>query len=101
MRHARERRVPACGWDDTAGEWFERQTKSPQDYRSADTVRMIALAYSEARQLGNAYVGTEHLLLGLLREEAGIAAKVLTEHGAALDRVRQAVREVLEAMQAG
>ena len=55
---------------------------------------VIALAYAEARQLGNAYIGTEHLLLGLLREEAGLAAKVLTEHGATLDRVRQEVQSM-------
>jgi hypothetical protein len=59
--------------------------------------RVIALTYSEACQLGNEYLGTEHLLLGLLRAEEGIAWKVLTQQGATLDRVWQEV----QAMQAG
>jgi hypothetical protein len=56
--------------------------------------RVIALSYSEARQLGNEYLGTEHLLLGLLREGEGRAWKVLTKHGATLDRVRHEVQSM-------
>jgi hypothetical protein len=52
----------------------------------------IALAMSEARELGHNYVGTEHLLLGLLRQEKGIGAQVLVHLGANLDRARAAVR---------
>ena len=43
---------------------------------------------SEARELSHSYVGTEHLLLGLLREEKGIAAQVLTDAGVNLDAAR-------------
>ena len=47
--------------------------------------KVLELAMSEARELNHSYVGTEHLLLGLLREEKGIAAQVLTEAGVNLD----------------
>ena len=43
---------------------------------------------SEARELNHSYVGTEHLLLGLLREEKGIAAQVLTDAGVNLEAAR-------------
>ncbi|HEY3414253.1 MAG TPA: ATP-dependent Clp protease ATP-binding subunit [Armatimonadota bacterium] len=54
--------------------------------------RVIDLAYEEARQLNNNYIGTEHLLLGLVRESDGIAGRVLARLGVDLDRTR---REVL------
>lgn len=50
--------------------------------------KVLDLAMSEARELNHSYVGTEHLLLGLLREEKGIAAQVLTEAGVNLDAAR-------------
>ncbi|HTG54069.1 MAG TPA: Clp protease N-terminal domain-containing protein, partial [Gemmatimonadaceae bacterium] len=50
--------------------------------------KVLELAMSEARELNHSYVGTEHLLLGLLREEKGIAAQVLTETGVNLDAAR-------------
>ncbi len=43
--------------------------------------RALELAHEAASQLGHNYVGSEHILLGLLREETGIAARVLTQHG--------------------
>src|SRR5690606_13419957 len=46
------------------------------------------LAMTEARELNHSYVGTEHLLLGLLREEKGIAAQVLTDAGVSLEASR-------------
>src|SRR6266513_3972464 len=49
---------------------------------------VIVLAMSEARELNHSYVGTEHLLLGLLREEKGIAAQVLTDAGVNLEQAR-------------
>src|SRR5437899_1085212 len=48
--------------------------------------KVLELAMSEARELNHSYVGTEHLLLGLLREEKGIAAQVLTDAGVNLDK---------------
>src|ERR687885_394122 len=50
--------------------------------------KVLELAMSEARELNHSYVGTEHLLLGLLREEKGIAAQVLTDIGVNLDTAR-------------
>jgi len=50
--------------------------------------KVIELAFEEARRMGNNYVGTEHLLLGLLVEGEGIAAHVLDDLGANLDKVR-------------
>lgn len=50
--------------------------------------KVLELAMSEARELNHSYVGTEHLLLGLLREEKGIAAQVLTDSGINLDAAR-------------
>ncbi|CCO07762.1 ATP-dependent Clp protease ATP-binding subunit [Desulforamulus hydrothermalis] len=57
--------------------------------------RVLELAVEESRRLGHNYVGTEHLLLGLLREGEGVAAQVLTGLGADLERVRQLVTNML------
>ncbi len=56
--------------------------------------RVVDLAYDEARNLGHNYIGTEHLLLGLIREHDGLAGRVLAKLGAQLDaaRVEVAVR---------
>lgn len=53
--------------------------------------KVLELAMSEAHELGHAYVGVEHLLLGLVREEKGIAAQVLRQRGVTLSKLRQAV----------
>ncbi|MCC6445904.1 MAG: ATP-dependent Clp protease ATP-binding subunit [Armatimonadetes bacterium] len=53
--------------------------------------RVIDLAYDEARQLNNNYIGTEHLLLGLIREGDGVAGRVLTKLGVDLERTRREV----------
>jgi len=53
--------------------------------------RVIDLAYDEARQLNNNYIGTEHLLLGLIREGEGLAARVLAKLGVDLERTRREV----------
>jgi len=57
--------------------------------------KVIELAVDEARQLGHDYIGTEHLLLGLVREGEGIAAGVLESLGVNMRRVRVATLEVL------
>jgi hypothetical protein len=57
--------------------------------------RVVVLAQEEARLLNHNYIGTEHLLLGLLREGQGVGAQVLVELGADRDRVRQVVVQVL------
>jgi len=53
--------------------------------------RVIDLAYDEARQLNNNYIGTEHLLLGLIREGDGLAGRVLQKLGVDLERTRREV----------
>jgi ornithine carbamoyltransferase len=58
--------------------------------------RVIDLAYEEARQLNNNYIGTEHILLGLIREGDGLAARVLVKQGADLERTRREVYEMQE-----
>ncbi len=58
--------------------------------------RVIDLAYDEARQLNNNYIGTEHLLLGLIREGEGLAGRVLAKQGVDLERTRQEVRKLQE-----
>jgi ATP-dependent Clp protease ATP-binding subunit ClpA len=62
---------------------------------------VLELSLREAKQLGHDYIGTEHLLLGLLREGEGVAAQVLVKLGAELSRVRQQVVQVLSASAAG
>jgi ATP-dependent Clp protease ATP-binding subunit ClpC len=56
---------------------------------------VLQLSLSEARQLGHDYIGTEHILLGLIREGEGVAAQVLVRLGAELDRVRQQVIQLI------
>lgn len=57
--------------------------------------QVVVLAQDEARALKHNYIGTEHILLGLVREGEGVAAQVLERYGANIDRVRQAVIELL------
>ena len=57
--------------------------------------RVFELSLREALQLGHNYIGTEHLLLGLLKEGEGVAAQVLTKQGADLAQVRQTVIQML------
>ena len=57
--------------------------------------RVLELAIEEARLLGHNYVGTEHLLLGLIREGEGVAAQVLSELGVDRKRVREEVLKLL------
>ena len=59
--------------------------------------RSVVLAQEEARGLGHTWVGTEHLLLGVIREGDGVAAKALQAMGISLDRVRQRVEEIIGA----
>jgi ATP-dependent Clp protease ATP-binding subunit ClpC len=57
--------------------------------------RVLELAFDEARQLGHTYIGTEHILLGLIREGEGVAAQVLHNLGVDLERVRKQVLDLL------
>jgi ATP-dependent Clp protease ATP-binding subunit ClpC len=57
--------------------------------------KVLELAQSESKALGHDYIGTEHILLGLIREGDGVAAQVLVKLGADLNRVRQQVIQLL------
>ena len=57
--------------------------------------KVLELSLREALQLGHNYIGTEHILLGLIREGEGVAAQVLVELGGDLERVRQEVKRIL------
>src|SRR6266545_2165836 len=61
--------------------------------------RVVVLAQGEARMLNHNYIGTEHILLGLIREGEGVAAQVLVKLGADLNRVRQQVIQLLSGYQ--
>ena len=57
--------------------------------------KVIELSMDEARKLGHSYVGTEHILLGLIREGEGVAARVLSNLGVSLNKARQQVLQLL------
>ena len=63
--------------------------------------KVLELSLREALQLGHNYIGTEHILLGLIREGEGVAAQVLVKLGADLNRVRQQVIQLLSGYQGG
>jgi ATP-dependent Clp protease ATP-binding subunit ClpA len=63
--------------------------------------KVLELSLREAKQLGHNSIGTEHILLGLVREGEGVAAQVLVELGADLSRVRQQVIQVLSGYAGG
>ncbi len=66
---------------------FDRFTKKAR--------RVLSLAQEEAQALNHGYIGTEHLLLGLVREGDGVAARVLKDLGVDLPKVRQAVEDIV------
>jgi ATP-dependent Clp protease ATP-binding subunit ClpA len=63
--------------------------------------KVLELSLREALQLGHNYIGTEHILLGLIREGEGVAAQVLVKLGADLSRVRQQVVQLLSGYAGG
>ena len=74
--------------EDTVKKGKAAQATGPDLPYTSRAKKVLELAMSEARELNHSYVGTEHLLLGLLREEKGIAAQVLTDSGVNLDAAR-------------
>src|SRR5258707_7341981 len=62
---------------------------------TAGTRKVLALSLREASELGHGYIGTEHILLGLISEEAGVAAQVLAQLGVNADGTRQQVIKLL------
>src|SRR5437016_2387373 len=81
---ARPIRPPCCEESD---DMFERFTDRAR--------RVVVLAQEEARMLNHNYIGTEHILLGLIHEGEGVAAKALESLGISLDAVRQQVEEII------
>src|ERR1051326_5581777 len=71
------------------------QASGPDLPYTSRAKKVLELAMAEARDLNHSYVGTEHLLLGLLREEKGIAAQVLTDAGVNLDAARPETLRIL------
>ena len=65
-----------------------RQASFGRIHLTSRTKRVIELAFDEARRLGHHYIGTEHLLLGLVRQGDGVAIDVLRSLGVSLDKVR-------------
>lgn len=63
--------------------------------------KVIELSMDEARKLGHSYVGTEHILLGLIREGEGVAARVLNNLGVNLNKARQQVLQLLGSNETG
>ena len=57
--------------------------------------RVLSLANEEAQRFNHSYISTEHILLGLVRETDGVAAKVLTNLGVELTKVRSAVEFII------
>jgi Clp amino terminal domain, pathogenicity island component len=70
-------------------------TPGPQIPFTPRSKKVLELSLREARSLGHDYIGTEHILLGLIREGEGVAAQVLVELGADLPSVRQQVIQLL------
>jgi len=69
-------------------------TQQPPHY-TPRAKRVIELSMDEARKIGHSYVGTEHILLGLIREGEGVAARVLNNLGVSLNKARQQVLQLL------
>ncbi len=88
----RHRRGGSCG------KGTEARTKQSGNFnRFTDRARRVMqLAQEEAQRLQHNSIGTEHLLLGLLREREGVAGKVLTSMGVDLDQARQAVEGIVD-----
>jgi ATP-dependent Clp protease ATP-binding subunit ClpC len=82
--------------EDTVGQG-RRASMSQTTGLTPRTKRVIELAVEEARRMGHHYIGTEHLLLGLIREGDGLAVSVLRDMGIDLDAVRiQATRAIMK-----
>jgi hypothetical protein len=85
---------PAAAYNDTAARVIHAEAAVYE--RFTDRARKVMrLANQEAQCFNHEYVGTEHILLGLVREESGVAAKVLQEMGVDLRRVRLGVEQVI------
>ena len=78
-----------------AGMTVRRAARSMFERFTERARRVVVLAQEEARLLNHNYIGTEHILLGLIREGEGVAAKALESLGISLEAVRQQVKEII------
>ena len=92
-------RVGGCGYSFVPSRASGREVRtewSPMFERFTDRARrVVVLAQEEARMLNHNYIGTEHILLGLIHEGEGVAAKALESMGISLESVRQQVEEII------
>ncbi|MFJ5625184.1 ATP-dependent protease ATP-binding subunit ClpC [Peribacillus loiseleuriae] len=77
------------------------QEKAQTIHYTPRAKKVIELSMDEARKLGHSYVGTEHVLLGLIREGEGVAARVLNNLGVSLNKARQQVLQLLGSNESG
>ncbi|SDJ09739.1 ATP-dependent Clp protease ATP-binding subunit [Natribacillus halophilus] len=77
------------------GQEANGQMKKQTPHYTPRAKKVIELSMDEARKLGHSYVGTEHILLGLIREGEGVAARVLNNLGVSLNKARQQVLQLL------
>ena len=75
--------------------WIRESTRVPGSSFYSRAKRVLELALDETRRLGHNYVGTEHILLGILREGEGIGAQILQRLGLDLEMVRAKLYEIL------
>ncbi|GAC1399549.1 MAG: hypothetical protein NVSMB56_14560 [Pyrinomonadaceae bacterium] len=84
LRREVEKRVPSA-------ESVSQKTELPL---ASETKHVLVFAHEESEDLRHRHIGTEHLLLGLLREKSSIAATVLGEHGLKSDAVREEIKRI-------
>jgi hypothetical protein len=87
--------LPLVGKRKDAHEQVERSRQQRFDKFTDRARAVLSLAQEEAQRLNHNYIGTEHLLLGMIREGEGVAAKVLANMGVELDRVRTGVEFII------
>ncbi|SDC47922.1 ATP-dependent Clp protease ATP-binding subunit [Shouchella lonarensis] len=78
-----------------------KQTAGGTAHYTPRAKKVTELSMDEARKLGHSYVGTEHILLGLIREGEGVAARVLNNLGVSLNKARQQVLQLLGSNEGG
>ena len=78
-----------------------QQTPSGHIPFTARAKKVLELSLREAKELGHPYIGTEHIVLALIREGEGVAAQVLISVGADLERVREQVIQLLASYRSG
>src|SRR5919107_3897901 len=77
------------------GPWEWRRISLMSEQLTERARKVVVLAQEEARHFNDNYIGTEHLLLGLLREDEGVAARALSSLNVTLDEVREQVESIV------